>query len=134
MKFASFVFILAMAQFAIAADDGAQARKDLLGVWKGGVDGGAQGHVLTVKKSVVTCVKVAGSKKSDLGGGVVKIDLTKKPFRMDAKGTLGGQKGRAWFGIYSLEGNTLKWCVNASAAPTEFKTGNGNFYLILKRQ
>ncbi len=134
MKFVSFVCIIAVAQFAAAEDNDAQARKNLVGTWKGGVDGGAQGHVLTIKADGVTCIRIQGDKTSDIGGGTYKLDLSTKPRRMDGTGTLGGQKGRSYFGIYSLEGDTLKWCVNSKNPPTEFKTGAGNFCLVLERQ
>ncbi|MDP7019744.1 MAG: TIGR03067 domain-containing protein [Pirellulaceae bacterium] len=134
MRLVSFVCIIALAQFAIAAEDGAEARKKLVGVWKGGVEDGAQGHVLTITPKLVSCVRVRDGKETDIGGGTVKLDLSKKPFRMDATGTTGGQKGRAWFGIYSLEGDTLKYCVNSKQPPKAFKTGDGNFCLVLKRQ
>lgn len=136
MKFLSFVCIIAMAQIALAADDNdtAAARKKLVGTWTGGVEDGAQGHVLTIKADLITCVRVRDGKESDIGGGTVKLDLSKKPWRMDGTGTQGKQKGRSYFGIFSLEGDTLKWCVNSKKAPTEFKTGNGNFCLVLKRK
>ena len=128
------ISIFSTSQFAVAADNDAEARKNLAGVWKGGVEGGAQGHVLTFTGDVATCVRDARGKTTDIGGGKVKLDLSKKPWRMDAAGNKGGQKGRSYFGIYSLDGNTLKWCVNSKTVPTNFKTGNGNFCLVLKRQ
>ena len=134
MRFVSFVCLIAVAQFVVAADDNAEARKKLVGTWKGGVEDGAQGHVLTITPDLVSCITIKGDKESKIGGGTVKLDLSKKPWRMDATGTQGGQKGRSWFGIYSLEGDTLKYCVNSKQAPTEFNTGDGNFCLVLKRQ
>ena len=64
------------------------------------------------------------------------LDLTKKPRRMDATYTKGSEKGKTYLGIYSLEGDTLKWCVNVSQdeRPAKFATGGSNFLLILKRQ
>lgn len=134
MRIVSFACIIAVAQFAAAADDNAEARQKLVGTWKGGVEDGAQGHVLTITPDFLSCVTIRGDKVSDIGGGTVKLDLSKKPWRMDATGTQGGQKGRSWFGIYSLEGDTLKYCVNSEQVPTEFKTGDGNFCLVLQRQ
>ncbi len=135
------VFIISTAQFAVAADvdtdtkkQGAEVRMKLAGVWKGGVENGAQGHVLTITDDLVTCARYANGEKSDIGGGKFTLDLSKKPWRMDATGTLGRFKGRPYFGISSLEGDTFKWCVNSKEVPTEFKTGNGNFCLVLKRQ
>ncbi len=134
MKYLGFVCLIAMAQLSMAADDEATARKNLTGVWAGGVENGAQGHVLTIKTDIVTCVRKRGDKVTDIGGGTVKLDLSKKPWKMDGTGTLGKQQGRSYFGIYSLKGDTLRWCVNSKQPPSEFKTGNGNFFLVLKRQ
>ena len=134
MKVISFLCLIAVAQFAVAADDDTKAQKKLAGTWAGGVDNGAQGHVLTFKADLVTCIRKSGGRTSDIGGGKIKLDLSKKPWELTGAGTKGGQKGKTWYGIYSLEGDTLKWCVNSKKTPTEFKTGNGNFCLVLKRQ
>ena len=124
---------IATAQWAVAAEGDAEARKTLAGTWKGRVDEGATGHVLTITTSGITGTKDG---KQDLGAGSFKLDLTTKPWRMDAKGTKGPQKGRTYLGIYSLEGDTLKWCVSmpGSEPPKELATKDGQFLLILKRQ
>lgn len=70
-----------------------------------------------------------------MGKGSFKLDLTKKPWQMDATEIKkDGTKGRVHFGIYMLEGDSLKWCVSTKERPTKFETGNGQFMLVLKRQ
>lgn len=128
---------MSLARFAAAADKevdaDAEARKQLVGVWKGSVENGAKGHELTF-----TVDDIAGLQdgKKDLGAGTFTLDLSKTPCCMDAKGTKRPQDGKTYLGIYSLEGDTLKWCVAASGKdrPTKFATGNGNFCLVLQRQ
>jgi uncharacterized protein (TIGR03067 family) len=124
---------IAVAQCAVAAESEADARKELVGVWKGRVDEGATGHVLTITSAIIKGTKDG---KQNLGTGKFKLDLTTKPWCMDATGTKGPQKGRTYLGIYSLEGDTLKWCVGLPGGdrPTEFTTKDGQFLLILKRQ
>ena len=108
-------------------------RKDLVGIWKGRVHQGATGHKLTF-----TMTRITGKQDEtrDLGEGSFVLDLTKKPWRMDATYTKGSQKGETYLGIYSLKGDVLKWCVSVpgSERPTKFATGGSNFYLILRRQ
>ncbi|MBP86479.1 MAG: hypothetical protein CMJ64_07175, partial [Planctomycetaceae bacterium] len=60
MRFVSFVCLIAVAQFVVAADDNAEARKKLVGTWKGGVEDGAQGHVLTITPDLVSCITIKG--------------------------------------------------------------------------
>lgn len=135
MRFLILTLAIVTAQWAVAAerDADAEARRDLLGTWKGRVDDGATGHVLVFKTTSVSGTKDG---KQNLGTGTFKLDQTKKPWRMDATGTKGPQKGRKFLGIYTLEGDTLKWCVSVPGgeAPTEFVTKDGQFLLILQRQ
>jgi uncharacterized protein (TIGR03067 family) len=43
---------------------------------------------------------------------------------------------KTYLGIYTLGGDTLKWCVSTpgNARPTEFATKGSQFMLVLKRQ
>lgn len=133
MRFLTLVFFVAVAQFAVAADQDAETRKKLVGTWKGRVDNGATGH-----KLVITTKLIKGTKdeKRDLGDGTFKLDLTKKPWRMDAAHSKGRRKGQTYLGIYMLDGDTLKWCVSTpgNERPTEFATKGSQFMLVLKRQ
>jgi len=137
-----FILALAMATapLALAAErnaearkNDAEARKNLVGTWKGRVDEGATGHLLTFTTTGISGTK---DRKQYLGAGTFKLDLTQKPWRMDATGTKGPQRGRKYLGIYSLEDDVLKWCVSlpGSERPKEFATKESQFLLILKRQ
>ena len=133
MRLLILVAAIAAGQYAIAAEGEPDARKDLVGIWKGRVDEGATGHVLTITKTVIKGTK---DEDQDLGAGKFKLDQATEPWHMDATGTGGRQKGRIYLGIYSLDGDTLKWCVSSPKGkrPTEFATKSGQFLLILKRQ
>jgi len=133
MRLLILALAVATAHLAVAGKDDAEARKKLVGIWKGRVDEGATGHLLKITASAITGRKDG---RQDLGAGTFKLDLTTKPWRMDATRTKGPQKGQTYLGIYSLEGDTLKWCVSlpGSARPTELATKDAQFLLILKRQ
>lgn len=134
MKHVIFLFAMVLAQFAIAADDDdAKAREGLVGTWRGRVHRGAKGH-----KLIITATRVSGTKdeRQDLGEASFELNLTKKPRRMDATRTRGPQKGQTHLGIYSLKGDTLRWCVSTPGKkrPRSFSTKGSQFLLILKRE
>jgi len=110
-----------------------KARKELVGTWSGQVDEGETGHVLTFTMTTITGTKDG---RQSLGAGTFKLDLTANPPHMDATRTKGGKRGEKYLGIYSLEGDTLKWCVGMPGGkrPTELATKQGQFLLILKRE
>jgi len=127
------MMVILVAQFSGAADEKAEALKKLSGTWKGRVENGATGHQL-----VITAESIKGTKDGaqDLGSGSFVLDVTTKPWTLDGTGTDGGFKGKKFPGICSVEGDTMKWCVSTGKKPrpTEFKTGAGNFCLVLARQ
>jgi uncharacterized protein (TIGR03067 family) len=70
--------------------------------------------------------------------GTLKLDATKKPAYMDVNITKGNDKGKKQYGIYQLDGDTLKICL---AKPEEERTkdfttkeGSGHLLLVFKRQ
>jgi uncharacterized protein (TIGR03067 family) len=118
--------------------------KKLEGVWEGyAVEGKGekpnQGPVhlrITITGDKMTAVDLANNNK-DMGSGTFKLDPSKPVKEIDATGVvLPGKKDRTFEGIYELDGDTLKWCVDnrRNARPTEFRTINGNYLLILKRK
>ncbi len=70
--------------------------------------------------------------------GTLKIDPTKKPKIIDVTFTDGPEKGKTSLGIYELEGDDLKACIDpeGKTRPTEFalKPGSGFFLEVLKRE
>ncbi len=140
MRLVTLVFMIAATQLAVAAADDAksgkkdaEARKKLVGIWKGRVIKGATGHNLTFTTDLI---KGKRGEKQDLGEGSFKLDLTSKPARLDASPTKGPEKGETYLGIYLLKGDTLKWCVSTpgNERPTEFATRGTQFFLVLKRE
>lgn len=131
--FVAGAFAMALSHFSFAADEEeAKAREALAGKWKGGVEDGATGHELTFSAEAVSGARDG---KQNLGAGTFTIDQSTTPWSLDAVRTEGGKKGQLNLGIYSLRGNTLKWCVDPSGKdrPTKFATGDGNFLLVLRR-
>jgi uncharacterized protein (TIGR03067 family) len=50
-----------------------------------------------------------------------KIDPTKKPKTIDLTGTMGGDKGQKYLGIYELKGDDLKLCIgDTKSRPKSF--------------
>src|SRR5207244_11981360 len=70
--------------------------------------------------------------------GTFKIDVSKKPKTIDLIFTEGPEKGKTNYGIYELEGDTYKLCIDMGGKnrPKEFgtKPGSGCGLEILKRQ
>ena len=72
--------------------------------------------------------------------GKLKLDPTKKPKKMDMELTedsQGQKKGEVSQGIYSLEGDTLKWCncrPGEDDRPTEFKTNEDTNHMLVVLQ
>lgn len=60
-----------------------------------------------------------------IAGGTSKLDRSKKPPAIDSVYTEGPDQGKAFKGIYQLNGDTLKFCRFGSPdkeRPTEFRT------------
>ena len=138
-----FLGSVALAQEPKEPDAKAEMKK-LEGVWEGyAVDGKGekpnQGPVhlrVTIKDNKMTAVDLANNNK-DMGSGTFKLDPSKPVKEIDATGVvLPGKKDREFLGIYELDGDTLKWCVDnrRKERPTEFRTASGNYLLILKRK
>jgi uncharacterized protein (TIGR03067 family) len=117
-----------------------EGRGQICGVWIGfAVEGKGEspdhGPVkveLTITPEVIKGKELQGENVIDHGEGSYELDLAKAPPVLDA--TKNGGRRETWFGIYSLEGDTLKWCVGRRGRPNEFETKKGAFLLILKRQ
>jgi uncharacterized protein (TIGR03067 family) len=118
--------------------------KKLEGTWEGyAVEGKGEKpdrgpvHIrITIAGDKISAVDL-GNKEKDMGSGTFKIDPTKQLKEIDATGiVLPGKREKTYQGIYELDGDTLKWCVDnrQKERPTEFRTVSGNFLLILKRK
>jgi uncharacterized protein (TIGR03067 family) len=117
-----------------------KARESLVGVWSGYVVEGKgenpnQGPVkitLTITRETIAGKQMRDSQVIDHGEGNYNLDLTKMPLVLDAAKKR-GKNTQTWLGIYSLDGDTLRWCVGRER-PTDFRTQKGAFLLILKKQ
>jgi uncharacterized protein (TIGR03067 family) len=126
---------------AQSQDQDAAERQKLVGTWQGLVVNGRGERVdrgiAKLTEVVITPTKIrAKDDNVSFGEGTYKLDLTQTPRRLDPTGTDGQVKGRDFLGIYTLEGDTLKWCVSnpGRARPTEYKTTPAvQFYMVLKR-
>jgi uncharacterized protein (TIGR03067 family) len=125
-------------------DAAAVAIKSLEGTWEGyAVEGRGErpdrGPVhlrLTFAGDEISAVDLDGDTR-DLGKGKCKIDPSQPIHQLDATGILlPGKRERTFLGIYELDRDTLKWCVDnrQKERPTEFRTAGGKFLLVLKRQ
>ncbi|MEI7728519.1 MAG: TIGR03067 domain-containing protein [Verrucomicrobiota bacterium] len=127
--------------FAGAAD-APVSDKALQGVWRGARFGAGKGEdpskgvklELTIKDSHITCKKLPDGQA--VGEGDLKVSADGKT--IEAVGSTGNFKGKAFQGILKLEGNTLTWCTGSGGQerPTEF-AGDGakkNWLIIVKRE
>jgi uncharacterized protein (TIGR03067 family) len=71
-------------------------------------------------------------------GGTFKVDPSKKPKTIDVTFADGKEKGKTMVGIYELEGDTYKVCIDPEGKnrPAEFKIqpGSGHVLELLKRE
>lgn len=114
----------------IAADDSKKpdVAKKILGTWQltKGVVGGNPFPEELVKKLQLELTegkyKLIGAESPD--EGTWKIDLGKKPFAMDVKGTDGPNKGKTYPCIFELDGDKLKVCYDLSSKkrPEKFES------------
>jgi uncharacterized protein (TIGR03067 family) len=71
--------------------------------------------------------------------GTIKVDPSAKPAAIDFEHTGGALKGKAWKGIYALDGDTLTTCDNAPdldkgrPAAFEAKAGSGQILITFRR-
>lgn len=121
----------------------AAVREKLLGTWTGFVvEGrGEKPDAGPIKiEVVITADKItARDLRADrsLGHGTYKLDVSKKVAEIDATGAVGGgRREKPYPGIFELNGDTLRWCVDnqGKTRPTEFASERGRYLLILKRE
>ena len=67
--------------------------------------------------------------------GTVRTDAKARPAAIDFAHTLGALNGKAWKGIYKLDGDTLTVCDNAAdlakGRPAAFESKSGSGYVLL---
>jgi uncharacterized protein (TIGR03067 family) len=139
------VLVAAGAALALAADEKKDDAKDELKKFEGAwvlVSSEHDGEKAPEELIKTAKASVKGDKVTlSVGGKTVmeaefKVDPTKKPKTIDSTATAGPDKGKKSFGIYEMEGDTLKICYNEKERPKEFsaKKGSGNTLDTYKRE
>jgi len=116
-----------------------EAQKSLEGTWtatKAEREGKAADDVIGHRLSLVGDRFQIRSKdaKSDYAGSF-RVDVSAKPAAIDFEHTDGGLRGKAWKGIYALDGDTLIICDNAEdlekPRPSAFEAKSGSGYILV---
>jgi uncharacterized protein (TIGR03067 family) len=126
-----------------ADENDQQERQKFVGVWKGftvegrgeNPDRGSVKLELRVTENAMKGLEFKGTNVVDHGEGEFALDLSRNPKYLDAWKTNERGRRQTYVGIYTLEGDTFKWCVSPQKTrPETFETKKGQFLLILKRQ
>jgi uncharacterized protein (TIGR03067 family) len=131
-------FILAFAQPT------GEAQSKLQGTWtatKAERDGKAADDVIGHQLSFAgNRFEIQSKDGKPLYAGTVRINPSAKPAAIDFEHAAGALKGKAWKGIYALDGDMLTTCDNApnmdKGRPTAFeaKSGSGYVSITFKRE
>jgi uncharacterized protein (TIGR03067 family) len=122
--------------FAQPAED---AQKKLQGTWtatKAERDGNAADDVVGHRLSFTgNRFQIQSEDGKPLYAGTVRVDPSAKPAAIDFEHTEGALKGKAWQGIYALDGDTLTVCDNApnldKGRPAAFEATSGSGYVLI---
>jgi len=116
---------------SLSADD----RKDIVGVWKGGMPGDPPGSI----ELTITSDRISGRNSrtgKSLGIGTYVIDP--KSNAIDTRGIENPVRGKKYWGLYSIQGNTLKWVSTSRGRkrPVDLmhRPERDQFLMILERQ
>ena len=79
--------------------------------------------------------EIQSKDRKSLYSGTIRLDASAKPTAIDFEHAEGGLKGKAWKGIYALDGETLTICDNAenlgAARPSQFEAKSGSGYVLV---
>jgi uncharacterized protein (TIGR03067 family) len=122
--------------FAQPAED---APKPLQGTWtatKAARDGQAANDVVGHRLSLSgNRFQIQSEDGTPLYAGTVRVDPSATPAAIDFEHTEGVLKGKAWQGIYALDGDTLTVCDNApnldKGRPAVFEAPSGSGYVLI---
>ena len=121
------------------AQPAAEAQKELQGTWlatKAERDGKAADDVVGHRLSFSgNRFQIHSKDGKPLYAGTVRVDPSAKPAAIDFDDTEGPLKGKAWKGIYALDGDTLTTCDNApnpdKGRPAAFEAKSGSGYVLI---
>ena len=129
-----------MPAFAHQTED---AQKKLQGTWTATMaerDGKAADDVVGHRLSFTgNRFEIRSKDGKPLYEGTFRVDPRRKPAAIDFEHTEGTLNGKAWKGIYALDGDTLTTCDNGPnlgwgrPAAFEAKTGSGRILITFKR-
>jgi uncharacterized protein (TIGR03067 family) len=134
--------ILVAGLVAAAADDKVKKEQEALqGTWtaesveaNGEKPDAAQGLVVIIQDDKMT-FKL---QDKQITAATAKIDPSLTPKLIDLTFTAGENKGQTWEGIYTLEGDTFKFCISLieKQRPSEFatKADSNAALIVLKRE
>jgi uncharacterized protein (TIGR03067 family) len=116
-----------------------EAQKKLQGTWtatKAERDGKAADDVVGNRLSFNgNRFRILSKDDKPLYAGTVRVDPSVKPAAIDFDHTDGALKGKAWKGIYVLDGDTLMTCDNApnldKRRPAAFEAKSGSGYVLI---
>jgi uncharacterized protein (TIGR03067 family) len=123
----------------VLAQPAEEAQKQLQGTWiatKAERDGKAADDVVGHRLSFTgNRFQIQSKDGKPLYAGTVRVDPSAKPAAIDFEHTEGALTGKAWKGIYRLDGNTLTTCDNApnldERRPTAFEAKSGSGYVLI---
>jgi uncharacterized protein (TIGR03067 family) len=120
-----------------------EAQKKLQGAWsaaKAERDGKRADDVVGHRLSFAgNRFQIRSQDGKPLYEGTFRVEPGTKPAAIDFEHTEGTLKGKAWKGIYALDGDTLTICDNAPdmdkgrPAAFEARTGSGHIFITFKR-
>lgn len=123
-------------------------RERLAGIWRGWLVNGrgedpTTGQMemeLTITANRIVAKELGTNRAAahgELGEGTFVMVGSGTSGNLDATSTSGQHQGREYLGVYEIDGDTLKWCVDnrgRRTRPQEFETGRGNYLMVLRRQ
>ena len=124
---------------AAVASRAEESREELQGTWtatKAERDGEAADDVVGHQLSLTgDRFQLRSNDGKILYAGTVRVDTSAKPAAIDFELTEGELKGKAWKGIYALDGDTLTVCDNApntdKGRPAAFEAKSGSGYVLV---
>jgi len=116
-----------------------EAQKKMQGTWtatKAERDGKAADDVVGNRLSFAgNRFQIRSKDGKPLYEGTFQVDPSVKPAAIDFEHTEGALKGKAWKGIYALDGDTLTTCDNApdldKGRPAAFEAKSGSGYVLI---
>jgi uncharacterized protein (TIGR03067 family) len=117
-------------------------KQQLLGTWEGFVSEGDDTRSGQRRMNVsltITLDKITSGSSGNVGEGTYRIsEGNGKILQIEGIGTGGIYRGKVYQGIFTLEGNTLKWCSSDAGRPrpTILRTNYaaGQYLIVLTRK